>query len=106
MSSSSHGTRRAFLRTAVAAPAVFGAVLDALRPSGRLPSWVQIGPLMRRNNGTVLHGQLPGFLGARRDDSVPLRGRLLGRTPVGVCLPLEIVRASLSFRPGGRPWCV
>ncbi len=29
-----------------------------------LPNWVRIGPLMRRNNGTVLHGQLPGFLGA------------------------------------------
>ena len=43
----------------------FGAVLDSLRspPSG-LPSWVRVGPLMRRNNGTVLHGQLPGFLGS------------------------------------------
>jgi len=43
----------------------FGAVLSALRKPGRLPTWVQVGPLMRRNNGTVLHGQLPGFLGAR-----------------------------------------
>jgi hypothetical protein len=42
-----------------------GAVLDALRPSASLPTWVRVGPLMRRNNGTVLHGQLPGFLGAR-----------------------------------------
>jgi uncharacterized protein (DUF1501 family) len=53
----------------------FGAVLDSLRPAskysatddtaqGTLPPWVRIGPLMRRNNGTVLHGQLPGFLGA------------------------------------------
>jgi Protein of unknown function (DUF1501) len=48
----------------------FGAVLDSLRSasnnsqSGGLPTWVRIGPLMRRNNGTVLHGQLPGFLGA------------------------------------------
>ena len=42
----------------------FGAVLDHLRPAPReLPSWVRVGPLMRRNNGTVLHGQLPGFLG-------------------------------------------
>lgn len=42
-----------------------GAVLDALRPAvSHLPSWVRVGPLMRRNNGTVLHGQLPGFLGA------------------------------------------
>lgn len=43
----------------------FGAVLDHLRPAQRLPSWVRIGPLMTRNNGTVLHGQLPGFLGRR-----------------------------------------
>jgi uncharacterized protein (DUF1501 family) len=43
----------------------FGAVLDSLRPAGGLPTWVQVGPLMRRNNGTVLHGQQPGFLGPR-----------------------------------------
>jgi uncharacterized protein (DUF1501 family) len=43
----------------------FGAVLTQLRSAGRLPTWVQVGPLMRRNNGTVLHGQSPGFLGAR-----------------------------------------
>src|SRR5262245_51176891 len=43
----------------------FGAVLSSLRGPGRLPTWVQVGPLMRRNNGTVLHGQIPGFLGAR-----------------------------------------
>lgn len=43
----------------------FGAVLSSLRSPGRLPTWVQVGPLMRRNNGTVLHGQIPGFLGAR-----------------------------------------
>jgi uncharacterized protein (DUF1501 family) len=42
----------------------FGAVLDKVRPASGLPTWVRIGPLMRRNNGTVLHGQLPGFLGA------------------------------------------
>ena len=43
-----------------------GAVMDALRPApAHLPSWVRIGPLMRRSNGTTLHGQLPGFLGAR-----------------------------------------
>src|SRR5262249_13877971 len=40
----------------------FGAVLDHLRRSRKLPTWVQVGPLMRRANGTVLHGQLPGFL--------------------------------------------
>lgn len=43
----------------------FGAVLSHLRPANPLPTWVQIGPLMRRGNGTVLHGQTPGFLGAR-----------------------------------------
>jgi hypothetical protein len=48
----------------------FGAVVSRLREStarsrsGLVP-WVQIGPLMRRNNGTVLHGQTPGFLGPR-----------------------------------------
>jgi hypothetical protein len=43
----------------------FGAVLSRLRPAGALPTWVRVGPLMRRNNGTVLHGQSPGFLGNR-----------------------------------------
>jgi hypothetical protein len=43
----------------------FGAVLSRLRPAPALPTWVQVGPLMRRANGTVLHGQGPGFLGAR-----------------------------------------
>jgi hypothetical protein len=42
-----------------------GAVQSALRKPGPLPAWVQVGPLMRRANGTVLHGQIPGFLGAR-----------------------------------------
>ncbi len=43
----------------------FGAVLNHLRAPGQLPTWVQVGPLMRRFNGTVLHGQSAGFLGAR-----------------------------------------
>jgi hypothetical protein len=44
----------------------FGAVLNLVRPAGQdLPTWVRVGPLMRRNNGTVLHGQIPGFLGAK-----------------------------------------
>src|SRR5262245_57758829 len=43
-----------------------GAVLDAVRPArGSLPSWVRVGPLMRRANGTVIHGQTPGLLGER-----------------------------------------
>ena len=48
----------------------FGAVLNHLRPARHLPTWVQVGPLMRRNNGTVLHGQSPGFLGARHSPLV------------------------------------
>ncbi len=48
----------------------FGAVLDHLRPAGKLPTWVQIGPLMRRANGTVLHGQSPGFLGTKHSPLV------------------------------------
>src|SRR5213592_62040 len=32
----------------------FGAVVDKVRPAEGLPTWVRIGPLMRRNNGTVL----------------------------------------------------
>jgi Protein of unknown function (DUF1501) len=43
----------------------FGAVQSALRKPGPLPTWVQVGPQMRRANGTVLHGQDPGFLGTR-----------------------------------------
>jgi hypothetical protein len=44
----------------------FGAVLDKLRPGeNELPNWVQLGPVMTRNNRTVLHGQSSGFLGAR-----------------------------------------
>ncbi len=43
----------------------FGAVMNHLRPAIGMPTWIQLGPLMRRNNGTVLHGQVPGFLGNR-----------------------------------------
>ena len=48
----------------------FGAVLSQLRRPGALPTWVQVGPLMRRNNGTVLHGQSPGFLGSKHSPLV------------------------------------
>jgi hypothetical protein len=44
----------------------FGAVCGQVRPPRQPPAWVQVGPLMRRANGTVLHGQSPGFLGGRR----------------------------------------
>ncbi len=48
-----------------------GAVLDAVQPTvGDLPTWVRVGPLMRRSNGTTLHGQLPGLLGARHSSFV------------------------------------
>ncbi|MFN0055089.1 MAG: DUF1501 domain-containing protein [Planctomycetales bacterium] len=48
-----------------------GAVLDAIRPApAHLPSWMRIGPLMRRANGTVIHGQTPGFLGERHNSFV------------------------------------
>ena len=44
----------------------FGAVLDAVKPTHKtLPNWVRIGPLMRRSNGAVLHGQISGMLGAK-----------------------------------------
>ena len=43
-----------------------GAVVDHLYDGkNRLPNWVRIGPLMSRNNGTTVHGQTPGFLGAK-----------------------------------------
>ena len=49
----------------------FGAVLDRLKPStSDLPTWTRVGPLMRRSNGTTLHGQLPGFLGAKHSSFV------------------------------------
>jgi len=44
----------------------FGAVCGEVRPPRKPPAWVQVGPLMRRANGTILHGQSPGFLGPRR----------------------------------------
>jgi hypothetical protein len=59
-----------------------GAVLDYLRPADRLPTWVQVGPVMRRNNGTILHGQFPGFLGTKHSplvidqDLLPARVRI------------------------------
>lgn len=48
-----------------------GAVLNHLR-SGEygLPAWVRVGPLMRRGNGTTLHGQTPGLLGKRNGSFV------------------------------------
>ena len=49
----------------------FGAVVDHLGSGlGKLPNWVQIGPRMTRNNGTVLHGQSSGFLGNKHSPFV------------------------------------
>src|SRR5262249_52902697 len=45
--------------------APFGLVVSQQRPARALPTGVQVGPTMRRNNGTILHGQFPGFLGTR-----------------------------------------
>jgi hypothetical protein len=65
----------------------FGAALSAVRKPGDLPAWVQVGPLMRRANGTVLHGQSPGFLGNRLaplvidQDLLPDHVRVEGMTP-------------------------
>ena len=68
----------------------FGAVLSRLREPGRsrdsarqLPAWVQIGPLMRRNNGTILHGQSPGFLGSRYSPLAVDQDLLRGDVRVG-----------------------
>src|SRR5262249_34578000 len=60
----------------------FGAVLSALRPARSLPTWVQVGPLMRRNNGTVLHGQSPGFLGGKHAPLVVNQDLLPAAVPV------------------------
>ena len=68
----------------------FGAVLSRLREPGRsrdsarqLPAWVQIGPLMRRNNGTILHGQSPGFLGSRYSPLAIDQGLMQGDVRIG-----------------------
>jgi hypothetical protein len=72
----------------------FGAVLNALRPARQLPTWVQIGPLMRRFNGTVLHGQLPGFLGVRHSPLVINQDLLPAQVRVAAVAP----RPELSVR--------
>lgn len=62
----------------------FGAVLQSLRRGRGLPAWVQVGPLMRRNNGTILHGQFPGFLGNRNGPLVIDQDLLPADVRVGV----------------------
>ncbi len=79
----------------------FGAVLSSLRSPGRLPTWVQVGPLMRRNNGTVLHGQLPGFLGPRFAPLVVDQDLLAGAVRIGAIAPApELSVSRLGDRQG------
>jgi uncharacterized protein (DUF1501 family) len=79
----------------------FGAVLSALRPPGRLPAWVQVGPLMRRANGTVLHGQSPGFLGSRHGPLVIDQELLAADVRVeAVASNADVPAARLSGRRG------
>lgn len=76
-----------------------GAVLDRVRPADRTPTWVQVGPLMRRNNGTVLHGQSSGFLGLRHGPLVVDQDLLPPDVRVGAVTP----NADLtSLRIAGR----
>jgi hypothetical protein len=79
-------------------PAI-GAVLDQLRPTEGLPSWVQVGPTMTRNNGTVLHGQSPGFLGATHGPLLIDQDLTPERVVVGAVAP---DRAVTEARLGGR----
>ena len=67
-------------------PAI-GAVLDRVRPADNLPTWVQVGPQMRRNNGTVLHGQSSGFLGLRHNPLVVDQDLLPTDVRVGAVTP-------------------
>jgi hypothetical protein len=69
----------------------FGAVLTSLRRPAALPTWVQVGPLMRRNNGTVLHGQAPGFVGLRYSPLVIDQDLLPSMVRVGAVRPQEEV---------------
>jgi hypothetical protein len=79
----------------------FGAVLSALRKPGKLPTWVQVGPLMRRNNGTVLHGQLPGFLGPRHSPLTIDQDLLAEAVRIGaVSLDPEVSMSRLGARQG------
>ena len=77
----------------------FGAVLSSLRDSGRLPTWVQVGPMMRRNNGTVLHGQIPGFLGAKHAPLAVDQDLLAAAVRIGAVAPAPELTVS---RLGGR----
>ena len=65
-----------------------GAVLDQLKPARNgLPTWVRVGPLMRRSNGTTLHGQTPGLLGKRHSSFVVDQPLLPRRAKIKVLQP-------------------
>ena len=67
-----------------------GAVVNHLRPSdGHLPSWVRVGPLMRRSNGTTLHGQVPGLLGKQHSSFVVDQPLLPEDVRIQALQPLE-----------------
>src|SRR5262245_34170827 len=65
----------------------FGAVLNSLRKPDKLPTWVQIGPLMRRFNGTVLHGTLPRFLGRQHSPLAIDQGLLSPKVRISAVVP-------------------
>jgi hypothetical protein len=88
----------------------FGAVVQSLRRGRGLPSWIQVGPLMRRNNGTILHGQFPGFLGNRNgplvidQDLLPADVRVgVARTDAGVSTTRLSERRDLLGEVDRRP---
>jgi hypothetical protein len=79
----------------------FGAVLTSLRKPGPLPTWVQIGPMMRRFNGTVLHGQSPGFLGPKHSPLAIDQSLLAENVRIGAVTPdPELSVARLGGRQG------
>ena len=78
-------------------------------PADGLPTWVQIGPTMTRANGTVLHGQSPGFLGATHgpllvdQDLTPDRVRVEAVAPDRVDHARAARRAADPARTARRP---
>ncbi|MCH7728924.1 MAG: DUF1501 domain-containing protein [Planctomycetes bacterium] len=67
----------------------FGAVVDHVKPNAKkLPTWVQLGPVMTRNNGTVLHGQSPGFLGNDHSPLMVNQDLLIDRVKIDAVTPM------------------
>ncbi|MGE5195252.1 MAG: DUF1501 domain-containing protein, partial [Deltaproteobacteria bacterium] len=77
-----------------------GAVLDTICPTAaNLPTWVRVGPLMRRNNGTVIHGQTPGLLGERHASFVIDQPLLPANVRIDAVAPnAELTAVRLSAR--------